>query len=41
VFSVGLGWMYVASGRSILAPLCARLVFSLGALVLEALRVVG
>jgi membrane protease YdiL (CAAX protease family) len=41
VFSAGLGWMYVASGRSILAPLCARLVFSLGALVLEALRVVG
>ena len=41
VFSVGLGWMYVASGRSILAPLCARLVFSLGALVLEALRVIG
>jgi membrane protease YdiL (CAAX protease family) len=41
VFAVGLGWMYVASGRSILAPLCARLVFSLGALVLEALRVVG
>ena len=41
VFSVGLGWMYVASGRSILASLCARLVFSLGALVLEALRVVG
>jgi membrane protease YdiL (CAAX protease family) len=41
VFSVGLGWMYVASGRSIVAPLCARLVFSLGALVLEALRVIG
>lgn len=41
VFSVGLGWMYVASGRSILAPLCARLVFSLGALVLEATRVIG
>lgn len=41
VFSVGLGWMYVAAGRSILAPLCARLVFSLGALTLEALRVIG
>ena len=41
MFSVGLGWMYVAAGRSILAPLCARLVFSLGALTLEALRVVG
>lgn len=41
VFGVGLGAMYMASGRSVLAPLCARLTFVLGALVLEALRVVG
>jgi hypothetical protein len=41
VFGLGLGAMYVASGRSVLAPLCARLTFALGALVLEALRVVG
>jgi hypothetical protein len=33
--------MYMAGGRSVLAPLCARLVFVLGALALEALRVVG
>lgn len=41
VFGLGLGWMYVAGGRSIVAPLCARLVFSLGALALEAARVIG
>ncbi|HUS32163.1 MAG TPA: hypothetical protein VMZ53_26870 [Kofleriaceae bacterium] len=41
VFGVGLGAIYIASGRSVVAPLCARLVFLLGALVLEALRVVG
>jgi hypothetical protein len=41
VFGLGLGAMYIASGRSVLAPLCARLTFLLGALVLEALRVVG
>lgn len=41
VFGVGLGWMYVAGGRSVLGPICARLAFSLGALALEAMRVVG
>ncbi|HEY5921287.1 MAG TPA: CPBP family glutamic-type intramembrane protease [Kofleriaceae bacterium] len=41
IFGIGLGWMYVASGRSVVAPVCARLVFSLGALALEATRVVG
>jgi hypothetical protein len=41
LFGVGCGWMYVAAGRSVVAPTCARLVFSLGALLLEALRVVG
>lgn len=41
VFGLGLGAMYMAGGRSILGPVCARLVFVLGALVLEALRVVG
>ncbi len=41
VFGLGLGWMYVAGGRSIVAPLCARLVFALGALGLEAARLVG
>lgn len=41
VFGIGLGAMYVAGGRSVVAPICARLVFALGALVLEATRVVG
>lgn len=40
-FGAGLGWIYVASGRSVVAPLCARLVFQLGVLLLEALRLVG
>lgn len=41
LFGIAMGWMYVAGGRSVAAPVCARLVFSLGAVVLEALRVVG
>lgn len=40
VFGVGLGWMYVAGGRSVSAPLCARLAFSVGALLLDGLRIV-
>ena len=38
---IGLGWMYVASGRNLAAPLCARLAFQLGAVVLEWLKLVG
>jgi hypothetical protein len=41
LFGLAMSWMYVAADRSVVAPVCARLVFSLGALVLEALRVVG
>jgi hypothetical protein len=41
LFGVGLGWMYVAGGRSVVAPVCARIVFVCGALILESLRVVG
>jgi len=41
LFGVGLGWMYAAGGRSIVAPLCARLVFDLGVVFLEAMRLVG
>ena len=41
LFGMGLGWMYVASGRNLAAPLCARLAFQLGATVLECLRVIG
>lgn len=41
VFGLGLGSLYIAAGRSVLAPICARVAFGLGALVLEALRVIG
>jgi hypothetical protein len=41
LFGAGLGGMYVAAGRGVLAPLAARLAFVLGALGLEALRLVG
>lgn len=41
LFGIAMGWMYVAGGRSVTAPVLARLAFSVGALVLEALRVVG
>jgi hypothetical protein len=38
---LGLGAMYVAGGRSVLAPVLARGGFAVGAVVLEALRVIG
>jgi len=41
VFGAGLGWIYVAAGRSVIAPICARVAFSLAAVALEALRVIG
>lgn len=41
VFGAGLGVLYVAGGRSVVAPVCARLAYAVGALSLEALRVVG
>jgi len=41
LFGIAMGWMYVAGGRSVVAPMCARLAFSLGALALEATRLVG
>jgi hypothetical protein len=41
LFGISLGWMYIAAGRSVVAPICARLVFSLGAVVLETLQIVG
>jgi hypothetical protein len=40
-FGAGLGSLYVAAGRSVLASICARIAFGLGALVLESLRLVG
>jgi hypothetical protein len=40
-FGVGLGSLHVAAGRSVLAPICARIAFGLGAVALEALRVIG
>jgi len=41
VFGIALGWLYVAGGRSLTAPVCARVAFALGALLLEALRLVS
>ncbi|MBA3392500.1 MAG: hypothetical protein H0T89_07650, partial [Deltaproteobacteria bacterium] len=41
LFGAGLGWMYVAGGRSIVAPVVARVVFTVGAVMLESLRLIG
>lgn len=41
MFGAGLGWLYVASGRTAGASISARVLFQLGALVLEGLRLVG
>lgn len=41
LFGAGLGWMYVASGRSVVAPILARIAFVGGAVLLEGLRVIG
>ena len=41
LIGIGMGWMYVAAGRSLVAPICARVAFALGAVALEALRVIG
>ncbi|HUJ62934.1 MAG TPA: CPBP family glutamic-type intramembrane protease [Kofleriaceae bacterium] len=41
VFGIALGWLYIAARRSAVAPICARLTFSLIAIVLEALRLIG
>lgn len=38
VFGAGLGWLYIAGQRSILAPVVARVAFQCGAVVLEAFR---
>lgn len=41
LFGAGLGWMYVAGGRSITGPALARVTFVCGAVVLESLKLVG
>lgn len=41
IFGAGLGWIYVASGRSVVAPAVARIAFAGGAVVLEAFKVIG
>ena len=41
VMGAGLGWLYVASGRSVVAPIAARIVFQIGTVVLAALKLVG
>lgn len=40
VFGAGLGWLYVAGNRSIVAPAWARIAFQCGAFLVEALRLV-
>lgn len=40
VFGAGLGWIYVAGGRSVVAPVFARIVFQCGAFLLSAFRLV-
>lgn len=40
-FGAGLGWIYAAAGRSVIAPICARSAFALAAVALEALRLIG
>ncbi len=41
LFGFGLGWMYVAGGRSVTASLVARMCFVCGALLLESMRLIG
>lgn len=41
MFGAGLGWLYVAGGRSVVAPICARVVFQVGIVGLEGLRIIG
>ena len=41
LFGAGLGWMYIAGGRSIVGPALARIAFVCGAVVLEALKLIG
>jgi hypothetical protein len=40
LFGAGLGWLYVAGGRSVVAPICARIGFQCGAVAIEAFRLV-
>jgi hypothetical protein len=41
ITGIGLGWIYVAGGRSVIAPACARLAFQIGAATLETMRIIG
>ena len=41
LFGIGLGWLYVAGGRSVVAPIWARVVFQVGVVLLEALQLIG
>lgn len=38
LFGAGFGWLYVAGGRNVLAPIAARIVFQGGAVLIEALQ---
>ena len=41
LFGIGLGTLYVAGGRSVVAPIAARSAFAIGAVLVEAMGVVG
>jgi hypothetical protein len=41
VFGAALGWLYIAAERDVVVSCAARLAFTVGAVVLEGLRVIG
>lgn len=41
VFGIGLGWMFVAAKRNVLAPMLARVSFAVVLVILETMRVIG
>lgn len=40
VWGIGLGWIYVAAGRNVIAPIVARMTFAVVLVILEGMRVV-
>jgi len=41
VWGIGLGWIYVAANRNVLAPILARMTFVVALVILEGMRVIG
>jgi uncharacterized membrane protein len=41
VFGIGLGWIYIAANRNVLAPILARMTFAIAIVILEGMRVIG